>query len=227
MTFARKLRDIRYALFYRLLVSKGFKLTTLGNPSLKCAWTLSPLGLNKASVVYSAGVGRDITFEHALVENYGCNVILLDPSPTGRETMAVSSNQIPQFTFFPLALAGHDGELALSPPADPEEGSWRSDIRDASGLKVAAISLQSLMQKNAHTIIDLLKIDIEGSEYEVIDDILSKEIPVKQLCVEFHHGNSSLLGTRRSLTIRTIVRLILRGYKLIHVWANDHTFLKV
>jgi|GEM_PF-5907822 len=34
--------------------------------------------------------------------------------------------------------------------------------------------------------IDLLKIDIEGYEYEVLEDLLSNSIPVTQICVEIH-----------------------------------------
>ena len=39
---------------------------------------------------------------------------------------------------------------------------------------------------NGHDSIDLLKIDIEGFEYEVLEDCLEDRIPIKQICVEFH-----------------------------------------
>jgi FkbM family methyltransferase len=222
----RKFRDIRYAAFYGLFLREGHKLETLGSPALGCAWTFCPVGLNKSSVVYSAGVGKDITFEHALADKYGCNIVLLDPSPTGLRTMALPGNQIPQFKFLPLALAGKHGEVTLSPPADTEEGSWSSNPMNRTGLHAPAISLQSLMQENGHNAIDLLKIDIDGSEYEVINHILQTGLFVRQLCVEFHHSNPLVPGVRRSQSIRAIVQLAFHGYKLINVHGNNHTFLK-
>ena len=226
-SLARKFRDARYAAFYGLFLRKGYELETLGSPALECAWTFCPVGLNESSIVYSAGVGKDITFEHALVERYGCNVHLLDPSPTGQETMSLPGNQMPELRFSPVALAAQNGKLTLSPPADAEEGSWFSSDANNEGLKVAAIALQSLMEKNAHTAIDLLKIDIEGSEYEVIDEMLRRRLPVRQICVEFHHSNPLLPNIQRSQSIRAIVRLAMHGYKLINVHGSNHTFLKV
>lgn len=37
-----------------------------------------------------------------------------------------------------------------------------------------------------HQQIDLLKLDIEGSEYRVLDEILESQIPIHQIVVEFH-----------------------------------------
>ena len=41
------------------------------------------------------------------------------------------------------------------------------------------------MQENGHTRIDLLKMDIEGAEYRVIDEIIARKIPIRWLCIEF------------------------------------------
>jgi len=43
------------------------------------------------------------------------------------------------------------------------------------------------MRELRHASIDLLKMDIEGAEYDVLADMISQRIPVKQLLVEFHH----------------------------------------
>jgi hypothetical protein len=117
----RKFRDLRYSIFYRLFLKQGYPLEALGNRGTGCAWTFHPGRVNEASIVYSGGVGKDISFEHELVEKYGCSVVLLDPSPTERETMARRENQIPQFKFFPVALARQCGEMILAPPGNPEK----------------------------------------------------------------------------------------------------------
>jgi hypothetical protein len=47
--------------------------------------------------------------------------------------------------------------------------------------------LSSIAENLGHTEIDVLKMDIEGTEYEVIDSILQSGIVVKQWLLEFHH----------------------------------------
>jgi hypothetical protein len=51
---------------------------------------------------------------------------------------------------------------------------------------VPCTSLAREMGINQHDRIDLLKIDIGGFEYEVQERYLAEQIPIKQICVEFH-----------------------------------------
>jgi len=47
--------------------------------------------------------------------------------------------------------------------------------------------IATIMKELGHGSIDLLKMDIEGAEYGVIEDLSSSQIPIGQICVEFHH----------------------------------------
>src|SRR4051794_7732181 len=98
-------RDLRYRLFYAMLLNRRFPLIELGNRDTGCSWRFCPEGLSSQSIVYSGGVGKDISFEHALVAKFGCNIVLFDPSPTGAETMARPENRVPQFHFHPVGLS--------------------------------------------------------------------------------------------------------------------------
>ncbi len=222
-TLIKRLKDLRYKLFYGLALSHRFDLATLGGSDSICQWTICPTGLGPRSIVYSAGVGSDITFEHALVEKFGCDVHLIDPSPTGLKTMALPENKIPKFHFFPVALAGRNGKLSLAPPMDAEGDSWygRSDVPGT--LEVACMDVASLMKQNNHDHIDLLKLDIEGCEYEVIAHILEKRLSISQIAVEFHHG--ILPGFTRGQTIRVMLQLMAHGYKLVDQTGANHTFI--
>ena len=92
--FRRRLIYLRHLVLYATVVRRGYPLQTLGNRSTGCSWTFCPQGLGRDSIVYSGGVGNDVTFEHGLVKNFGCAVCLLDPSPTGKNTMSLPENQI-------------------------------------------------------------------------------------------------------------------------------------
>jgi FkbM family methyltransferase len=223
ITDARWFKDLRYKIFYGCLIQRGYQLISMGSPALNCDWMICPRNLNAQSVVYSGGVGHDVTFEHELVRRFGCNVMLFDPSPTGLETMAKAENQIPQFKFQPVALAGRCGTLKFTPPQNPEEGSWFAQSGKTATLEVPCKNLSTLMRENGHEHIDLLKIDIEGAEYEVLEDLLRHRLRVKQIAVEFHHG--MLPGIRRSQSVRLIIRLLTAGYKLLAQTGNNHTFI--
>lgn len=219
-TFTRFFRDWRYRCFYGLLLRRGYPLETLGDPGGICQWTICSTGLGPRSVVYSGGLGSDITFEHELVERFGCQVALFDPSPTGQQTMSRPENQRPEFHYSPAALAGYSGKLGMAPPK-PGEDSWFA--REGQGeIEVPCVDLVSMMRQKGHERIDLLKLDIEGSEYGVLADLLRRRIPVRQIAVEYHHG--ILPGIRRSQTIKSMLALLARGYKLLDQTGLNHTF---
>jgi FkbM family methyltransferase len=216
-------RDLRYSIFYGLMLNRQFRLERLGNPATGCAWTFHPDVLGPDSVVYSGGVGNDITFEHALVRRFGCRIVLFDPSPTGIATMAKPENQIPQFTFEPVGLSSGPGTLGLAAPINADEGSWYLQAAAAAQIRVPCCDLLTLLKKHGHSRVDLLKIDIEGSEFDVLEDVLARRIPIRQICVEYHHG--MIPGIRRSQTIRSILALRRRGYRLLNQDGTNHTFL--
>ena len=222
MSALRWLKDLRFALFYRLLLRRGVPLATLG---AECQWTLTAPGLGPASRVLCAGAGHDISFEKTLIENYGCHVVLLDPSPTGIATVARAALPAESLTFLPVALADTDGELAFQEPADAEEGSFLS--ARAGGVATRRFpckSLPTLMAEHNWPQIDLLKIDIEGAEYGVLRQIVERQLSVRQICVEFHHGPG--FGRGAGETVRAILALRRAGYDLIHRVYWDHTFLR-
>jgi hypothetical protein len=82
------------------------------------------------------------------------------------------------------------------------------------------------MKQNRHNYIDLLKMDIEGAEYEVLEDIINAGIPIKQLLIEFHHRFKEI-GIEK--TIKTVKNIEKYGYKLVYVnqkTGEEYTFIK-
>lgn len=223
MALPKFLKNLRYWTFYGLFLRRGYELATLGDKSIGLQWTICPTYLNERSVVYSAGVGSDISFERELVRRFGCTVFLLDPSPTGVRTMSLPENQIPQFRFVPAALTRHAGKIKMSPPTDAHVDSWSTKEEGKGAIEVDATNLKSLLASNGHSSIDLLKVDIEGCEYEVISDMLDNDISVRQLCADFDYGYAP--GATRGQAIRAILRLAANGYKLLHQKGANHTFI--
>jgi len=198
-------------------------------------WTIRDLAGTVRPIVVSAGISDDIEFEKNLLERYDCLVIALDPTPLSQEAVAPLKSAYPtRFSFLPNALAANDAELTYYAVLDgsghptyfyssPPPGSEAMDLRI---VKIQAISIESIMRRHGLTQIDLLKIDIEGGEYDVLDGLLDGAIPVAQILVEFHYRFKDIGITKTSKLIR---RLKASGYELSWVspWGEEFLFLKM
>lgn len=177
-------------------------------------------------VVYSGGVGNDISFELELVRLYSSNIYLFDPSPTGINTIKSFSRLPNNINFSSIGLYKHDGFFSFSSPRDLNEGSYyiNYENNDSSNFKFECRSLSSLTKENSHSRIDLLKIDIEGSEYSVLDDIFYNHLDVAQICVEFHHERNFL---SRKLKMNYLKKLKMNGFYLFYKNRNDYSFVNM
>jgi FkbM family methyltransferase len=153
-------------------------------------WTICPSFITKDTVVYSLGVGEDISFDLSLIEQYGANVYAFDPTP--KSTRWVRSHHLPkEFHFYEYAILDYDGTVTLYPPVNPARVSYTISAQQYAtahrAIEVPTRRLSSIMRELGHQRIDILKMDIEGSEYAVIKEMLHSNIDVSQLLVEFHH----------------------------------------
>ena len=100
----------------------------------------------------------------------------------------------------------------------------KNDSRHA--IQAPVHRLMTIMEMLGHDHIDVLKMDIEGAEYGVIADLLSCNIRVDQLLVEFHHRWPEL-GLQK--TKRAIRELNRAGYQIFNVSLNgeEYSFLRL
>jgi len=136
---------------------------------------------------------------------FDAEVFAFDPTPSA--ALFVRNHDLskrPRFHFSETGLAVEDGveglwmptsySLATGSPKDPDDSEpWVQ-------VPVEMQTLQTIMKRLGHRHIDILKMDIEGAENRVIPDMLGRDIPVDQLCFEFH-------GRSRSDAIRNAKQL--------------------
>jgi FkbM family methyltransferase len=208
--------------FLKRLVGKELKLRNdIDIPVIKDGgWWFSPAGLTSDSIVYSLGVGDDIDFDLSVIEKYGVAVHAFDPTPNSID-MLDGRNLPRQFTFHPWAVTASDGTLTFYPRLR-KDGS-KSDVMYTmiaeeetvgDAIEVPAYSLATIGEKLGHDKIDLMKMDIEGAEYEVLNGLLASPIKPTQLLVEFHHR---FPGIGLEKTADTIARLRDAGYRIFAI----------
>ena len=108
---------------------------------------------------YSFGIGFDYSFELELAEKYGMEVY-----PYGL------SDEDALKTFY-LPSSGLDYSEHFAP--------WTSSEK----IQMQVHRLSTLMERFGHSRLDLLKMDVEGSEFMALPDILESGLEFDQLCI--------------------------------------------
>lgn len=193
----------------------------LGND--RARWCISPGSISAPSVVYSFGIGEDLSFDLELIRRFGVWVHAFDPTPRSIEWL--KSQELPeQFVFHDFGVAEYDGIATFNPPENSAHVSYSVVPRDTTSgsiVKAPVRRLTTIMRALGHQSIDLLKMDIEGAEYDVISDLLSSRVQVDQLLVEFHHKwpEIGLLKTRN-----TVDQLNSAGFRIFDISPSGEEF---
>lgn len=199
------------------------------------------ISLNENSIVYSAGVGEDISFDIKLISKYNCNVYLIDPTQKSINHFDEYKNYVLDRTFkfkggiqndyytnienekhnidkinyinlglwntkTQLKFYKQNNENYVSQSLIDGMFSNKYDIVNVDTIK-------NIMINNNHNTIDLLKLDIEGAENIVLEQMLNDKIYPKYLCVEF---DLFIKGKDYDNSTQNIVnRLIKNNYKVL------------
>jgi FkbM family methyltransferase len=167
-------------------------------------WTICPNGIDAQAVVYSLGLGDDISWDRYMIERFGVTVHGFDPTPMALDWL--ERQRLPEkLIVHPYGVADFDGEATFRPANKAHQVN--RTIAPMSNVALDAVALPvrrltTIMQELGHERIDLLKMDIEGAEYGVIDELVRLQLDVRQLLVEFHHRFPSIgvAPTKRALS---------------------------
>lgn len=231
------------------LLSSG-KLLRLG--TVYGGWII-PMenGLTADSLYYCAGAGEDISFECALAERYGCHVRIIDPTPRAirhfqdleqavrsRKRFPVNNSRVDYYSiadthldrlhFLPVGLADKDTDMKFFLPQNPAHVSCSVVNLQKTDQYFTApcLRLSSIMNQEGDRLIDLLKIDIEGAEYGVIEDMVTSNILPRILLIEFDEAHSPL-DDKAPERIRQHIALLTRsGMRCVAVEGSNATFVK-
>ena len=178
--------------------------------------------LSASSICYSAGVGEELSFDLELIAATHCQVFAFDPTPRAIDYVKSHVSREPRFELHPLGLWHRDETLRFFAPQDPRHVSHSvvnlqktSDYFEASCKR-----LSSIMRELGHDRLDLLKLNIEGAQYVVIDSIIEDRIPITVLCVAIDQP------TPAWKVFNTTRKLQRFGYALVKVDGWTYTFVK-
>jgi FkbM family methyltransferase len=208
------------------LLGRDLWLKTECNPATEFhgspygGWAVLAGSIHPESVVYSFGIGEDASFDLALIQRHGCTVHGFDPTPKSLDWVQNNIRES-RFVLHPWALGVREGTLELWLPDNPDHVS-ASLVSAANRSKLCfqaeCRSLAGIMKELGHESIDVLKMDIEGAEYDVLQSLAQQNLfpKVNQLLVEFHHR---MEGFNRSQTLQALQTLRQCGFRI--AWVSD------
>ena len=206
-------------------VQKKIKKEYIGSEKYG-GWFISPFGLNTNSLVYSFGIGQDISFDLDLIKKFGCEVVAFDPTPNSIKWLR-NQNLPEKFSYYEYGIGEEDKLIKLFPPKNPTHISHSIFPKNSQNLpiKVDVKKLSTIMKELGHKHITILKMDIEGSEYAVIDQILENNVEIEQILIEFHHRFPQISPKK---TRDTVEKLNKYGYKIFAISSSreEYSFIK-
>lgn len=208
-------------------------------------------GLTADSLCYCAGAGEDISFECALVERYRCRVRIIDPTPraiqhfqnlenavrtntrfpinnSSADFYSITGAHLERLQFLPVGLSDKDAQLKFYLPQNPTHVSCSIVNLQKTDQYFTApcLRLSSIMNRQGDGSIDLLKIDIEGAEYGVIEDMVASGLLSRLLLIEFDEAHTPLDGKAPERIRKHIALLARSGMRCVAVEGSNATFVK-
>jgi FkbM family methyltransferase len=201
------------------------RLETLTLGEGHARWTVCPALLAPGATVYSFGVGRDVSFERALIDRFGAVVHAFDPTPLALAWIREQSLP-PSLVLHEIGVADYDGTARFAPPSRAEWESFSMVRQTGVGTAVDApvARLATLLARVGGPAPALIKLDIEGAEYGVLPDLIASGIRPRQILVEWHHRWAE---TGPRATRRAIRQLNRAGYRVAAVSdkGKEYTFV--
>lgn len=171
--------------------------------------------LDARCTVVDCGTGREADFSRALMARFGVRAFGVDPTARHQDGLrALERSSGGRFTLLPFALSGTARRVVFFQSEDNESGSVFRDHTNVehdrtTSYEVEALTLDELLRRTGP--VDLLKLDIEGAEYAVLEGASDKVLGcIPQIVVEFHHN--TVERWRASDTARLRRRLQRMGY---------------
>eukprot|EP00657_Telonema_sp_P-1_P010706 TRINITY_DN5265_c0_g1_i1.p1 TRINITY_DN5265_c0_g1~~TRINITY_DN5265_c0_g1_i1.p1 ORF type:complete len:277 (-),score=35.81 TRINITY_DN5265_c0_g1_i1:161-991(-) len=194
----------------------------------------------KPCVVYDFGIRQQPQFGFMLHNHFGCEVHAFDPSPISTKYFENNDEVkgMQDYHFHGVGAGGRDGDITLF------EYNWGqvSIVQNAAyvnssnckkgqcqivypGAKqkrfpLKVKTLPTIMRELKHKWVDIIKVDVEGSEYALMENMFDNLgcPPCDQLTVEWHHFPlDSRYGAGSSPPLNTLVTIMHKcGFRQFH-----------
>jgi FkbM family methyltransferase len=226
----------------------GSKMVRLGTSH--GGWALPAATVRSGATAVCVGAGEDISFDVELNKR-GLNVFTLDPTPRATKhvahLLAAAKGGPPtkinnsltdvydlrgfdetRFIFVDAGLWDENKTMRFFAPKDPNHVSHSimNLQRTNDWFEAKCMTLQTFCTSYKIGQIDILKLDIEGSEYAVLGNMIENGLLPHVLCVEFDELRNPLDGGVMERILSQVKQLAKSGYKFRHLENSNALFVR-
>lgn len=138
------------------------------------------------------------TFSVFAAQRSRANILAFEPSPKNFQSLQTNialNNLQERIIAIPAAVTSRSGQSTLYIPADGGFSALRKDhlqnhaLRNFQETEVPTLSVQDIFEKYKIDLCDFIKMDCEGSEYEIIYSLMPETFSrIKMMSIELHDG---------------------------------------
>jgi FkbM family methyltransferase len=187
--------------------------------------------LNTSSTIVDVGCGFEADFSKSLIKRYKLKSFGIDPTKKHQAALReYQQKSNGSFKYLNYAVSSEEGKITFRESTENESGSILPDHVNILNDKFIEYKVDSITLKQIPLIvgvdkIDILKLDIEGVEYELFDQIDREDlVPYNQIFIEFHHR--SIQRYTRKNTKEVIHLICSKGYKMITLDSDNYLFYR-
>ncbi len=179
----------------------------------------------KSSVIVDLGAGKGEFPEWILrefpYEYPTCRIILVEPNPALIQELTKKFESQKQVEILEAAVGNKitdNAKFYLSKSFETNSLNRLLDVDKVGEITVRVVTLRDILSQFYLDKIDLLKIDVEGAEWDIFENFSKHDFErISQISVEFHDFLNPSLRRR---TERSIARLKGFGYSLVYAGTN-------
>lgn len=193
--FIKKRRLLRNFTRKELDVLDDINIINVGN------YLLNKNLINNNSIIYSFGIGQSISFEESISNQFNCKVFCYDPTSLAVNYMDNKKYNKGLIHYKDFGIWNEDKKIKFFHQSKDDHkntgGSITNLFENESFDLLQCYKLKTIMEQNNHKTVDILKLDIEGAGFEVLEDIINDKIYPKQIVVEFEYSEDDKIDINK------------------------------
>ena len=184
--------------------------------------------LSEGGIVIDAGCSYEADFSLHMIEHHGQRSYGVDPTRKHQPQLEkIEKKYKGDFTHLPFAISSSDDSIIFHESTENESGSILCDHVNVKQdqvveYEVEAVSLKSLLNRIGVDRVAILKLDLEGAEYELLYKLSKNDlVAFEQIFIEFHHHAVEQYSEKDTdILVKRIADFGYKSYSL-----DDHNYL--
>lgn len=176
--------------------------------------------LNSDSVVMDLGGYRGEWAEE-MHRRYGCQIHIFEPVASFADLIEDKFSEVPSVHLYRFGLGGKTREESLCLSADASSVFTPQSHRRDGYETIRIVDIEEWFQQQKYPIVDLMKVNIEGGEYETLERMIETGLTerVRDLQVQFHEIDEHS-ASRMEAILEGLGSTHVPTYQYRFVWEN-------